>query len=146
MITRGTVRIAEERVDQLRQLAAEQNKSIIGLIEEWIATAWHKAGHDEVLPGGFKITRSTTAHVSLAADGLPTVELEKDEAQTLAQALIDLANATRKSAIQINETQHGNYLIEVRRQGKGMVYVVNGRKSNMTYSLARDLGEALKAS
>ena len=144
---RGTIRLAEERTEQLRRLAAHHGKHVTELIEDWIADEWQRLGYDPVLPKGFDSEAldeaGTSARVRLHADGLEPVDLEHDEAREVALGLIALADGDQSAPTRIDATRNGGHLVEIRRQGKGIGYLVNGRKKGLTYGLARDLGYAV---
>ncbi|MBK1669257.1 hypothetical protein CKO28_14565 [Rhodovibrio sodomensis] len=144
---RGTISLADERAKQLRRLAAHHGKHITELIEDWIAAEWRQLGYDPVLPNGFGLSHPTcdtpNAPLGIEVEGLGSVDLEYEEAREIALALIALADGDQSAPTRIDGTKRGGHLVEVRRQGKGISYLVNGRKKGLTYGLARDLGYAL---
>jgi hypothetical protein len=144
---RGTISLADERAKQLRRLAAHHGKHITELIEDWIAAEWRQLGYAPVLPNGFGLSLPTGAEpdtpLRIEAEGVEPVDLEPEEAREVAFALIALADGDQSAPTRLDGSKQGGHLVEVRRQGKGISYLVNGRKKGLTYGLARDLGQAI---
>jgi len=144
MRKRTSLNLSPERAGQLRELSLRLGKPITHIIEEMIDEAVAKHGIEFELVTGFDYegtTRDGEPGVMFGAREIGELFLTRQEAHALCDALVEAGEKNRRTTLP--KTQHDASLIEVWRQGRGVIVSVDGRRKSMTPSIAWHLAQCI---
>lgn len=146
MTTRITISLSGYGAERLRQLAKLKGIAVTETIEFLVNKEWNEVAEtcDRLPPGVIvsAVADHTQRLIMFAARGLPLVALTLGEAEALLEALVNAA--THNKTTVLPKTERGKRLIEVRRQGRGIVIGIDGVRSSMTATAAHDIGQIIQ--
>lgn len=144
MQKRVSINLPPERAEQLRALSLRLGKPITVVLGELIEQALREHGVTFDLVPGFTyegVALGKERAVLFGAEEIGLLALNETEVEVLADALCRAADKNERTTLP--KTQRGARLIEVFRQGRGVVISVDGRRKSMTPPIAWELGQCL---
>ena len=148
MEPRKTISLSASRAEQLRMIAGHHEVAVTEMIERWIAKELVELGQPTSAPPDFFLDRTLTDDletvIMLKTDRLKLTAFRLEEVLEVASELVRISTERGVAPYLLDCTKLGGRIIEVRRQGRGIVLAIDGRRKGMTLAVARDLGLALK--
>lgn len=138
-----TIRLASERVDQLRAIANHRDLSPNDLLGELLDAEARRLGiADQVSLGGTAdACKLEDGRIALSAAGLGNLDWSPEVAEDVARVLDDMASGGRTEGI-LNLDAH----LEIARIGPGIRLrnLETGEKRSFSPSVARDLARLIR--